>query len=97
MDMGKADEGCAARFVVTSHFGNEEIGSLLRVELHATQELVPLLEWCRTAPDVFTARQARRAARSGDAPDGPRLPFSKIAAALRTLCHNGFCAVHAQQ
>ncbi len=77
----------AARYALHSHFGGEELGSLLRVELSTPARLVPLLEWCRAAPRRFTAAQAWRAAAEADA----QLPFSEVAAVLGVLEWHGFC------
>jgi hypothetical protein len=60
VDTCAAASASDAIFVVHSHFGHEELGSLLRLELCTPVALVPLMEWLRTAPSDFSARQAWR-------------------------------------
>ena len=94
---GGSGSGGSARYALHSHFGNEELGSMLRVELITPAQLVPLLEWCRAAPRRFTAAQAWRAAQGGGGGgvvvDGAvaELPFAMLASVLGVLEWHGFC------
>ena len=78
-----------ARYALHSHFGGEELGSMLRVELCVATRLVPLLEWCRAAPARFSARQALQAARAGAA--GPAPSADEVYRTLGVLEWHGFC------
>ena len=95
---GGSGSGGSARYALHCHFGNEELGSMLRVELITAAQLVPLLEWCRAAPRRFTAAQAWRAAQGGGgggggAADGAvaEVPFAMVASVLGVLEWHGFC------
>jgi len=94
VDTCAAASASDAIFVVHSHFGHEELGSLLRLELCTPVALVPLMEWLRTAPSNFSARQAWRGANSeGARPDGALLKvrFKTVAAVLQILERHGYC------
>ena len=82
---GEAD----ALFALHSHFGSEELTSLLRVELCTPSALVALMEWLRHAPAEFTARQAWRGGQQARGVQALR--FETAAAVLHTLEHHGFC------
>ena len=85
---GGKGEANYMRYVIHSHFGGDDLASLLRVELRTPPTVAPLLEWCRTAPNRFSARQAWRGAQSKGA---PALPFELAAVALGALERHGFC------
>ena len=82
-----------ARYVLHAQFGSEDLSSLLRIEMRAPQELIPLLEWLRAAPRAFSAKQAWRAAYRGSASTSKpaRLSFATAACVLSELERNGFC------
>ena len=88
----RASEGGGAQrpggvtYVLHSHFGGEEMHSLLRVELLTSAELVPLMQWCAAAPQTFTAGQAWRGAA-----EAMGVAFGTVASVLIALEHNGFC------
>ena len=77
----------AATYVLHSHFGGEELQSLLRVELIVPPPLLHFAEWLRLAPQTFTAAQAWRAAKE----QGDEMPFEAVAGILRQLERDGFC------
>ena len=91
LDLGRGDldGGSGARYALHSHFGGEELGSMLRVELCVSARLVPLLEWCRAAPARFSARQALHAARAGAANPAPSA--DEVYRTLGVLEWHGFC------
>ena len=94
VDTCAAASASDAIYVVHSHFGHEELGSLLRLELCTPVALVPLMEWLSTAPSDFSARQAWRGANPEDArPDGALLKvrFKTVTAVLQILERHGYC------
>ena len=83
-----------AIYALHSHFGSEDLGSLLRVELCAPASLLDLMEWLRGAPSSFTAKEAWQGALQRGAslaPPVPRLRFETAASVIGLLERNGYC------
>ena len=85
---GGDEDDDAVTYVLHSHFGGEELQSLLRVELIVPPRFLHLAEWLRLAPPTFTAAEAWRAAME----QGDEVPFEAVAGILRELERDGFCA-----
>ena len=84
MDKDKTASSPASLFVLHSHFGGEDLQSQLRVEFCVAAEALPLLQWCLTAPALFTAGEAWRAV------GADKVAFPVVAAILNVLEDNGF-------
>ena len=84
-DGANVKQGDFATYGMHSHFGGEELHSMLRVEFVVAQPHVPLMEYFMSAPQSFTAAQAWRAL-----PENEEVPFSVVAATMRVLERYGY-------
>ena len=72
------------KYIIHNNFGNEDVSSIIRIELNIKKDLNSILDWIRIQKDFFYLK---------DFPDIKNLKFEKIENLIRVLCFNGLISL----